>query len=123
MNLAEFVEEALSEMLAGIRNAQKKDGGQEIAAEMFEDASRFGVVGSGKEIFTIVQFDVSISAETKGGGKAGLRVWSIGAEGSGEHTAQHTNRVKFSVPLRLPLGGKSPNGDDFNRKIEYPPDA
>ena len=102
MNLAEFVEEALSEMLAGIRNAQKKDGGQEIAAEMFEDASRFGVVGSGKEIFTIVQFDVSISAETKGGGKAGLRVWSIGAEGSGEHTAQHTNRVKFSVPLRLP---------------------
>ena len=124
MNLSEFVEETLSELLAGIRNAQKKDGGGDVAAEMFEDASKLGVVGSGGEIFTVVQFDVSVSAETKGGGKAGLRVWSIRAEGSGEHTAQHTNRVKFSVPLRLPLGDKSPNGgNDFNREIEYPPDA
>ena len=116
MNLAEFVEEALSEVLAGVRNAQQKDGGQEIAAEMFEDASQFGVVGSGKELFTVMQFDVSVSAESKGAGKVGLRVWSVGAEGSGEHTAQHTNRVKFSVPLRLPLGG-SPS----SREIDYSP--
>jgi hypothetical protein len=33
MNLSEFVEETLTEILAGIRSAQKKDGGDHISAE------------------------------------------------------------------------------------------
>jgi hypothetical protein len=59
MNLAEFVEETLSEILSGIRAAQKKDGGGAIGA--------VGVVawspthhlpllarGSGDDVFTVV---------------------------------------------------------------------
>jgi Trypsin-co-occurring domain 2 len=116
MKLSEFVEETLTEILTGIREAQKKEGGGLISAEMYADGKSFGLIGSGSANFTAVQFDVSVLAETKGAGKAGIRVWSVGAEGSGEHTSQHTSRIKFAVPLRLPQGDRSePN--DFNRKL------
>lgn len=118
MNLSEFVDETLTEILSGIRLAQKKEGGQEIAAEMYSaDGKSMGIVSGGTSgHFTIVQFDVSVLAETKAGGKAGLKVWSIGAEGGGEHTSQHTSRVKFSVHLKLPVGLKAPVSS-FNRPL------
>jgi hypothetical protein len=117
MNLAEFIETTLTEILTGIRNAQKKDGGGLVSAEMWQDAKSLGVIGSGTGgNFTTVQFDVSVLAETKGGGKAGIRVWSVGAEGAGEHTSQHASRIKFAVPLRLPEGDKA-ELTDFNRAL------
>jgi hypothetical protein len=118
MNLSEFVEETLTEILTGIRAAQKKEGGQEIAAEMFSaDGKAMGIIAGGTSgFFTIVQFDVSVLAETKAGGKAGLKVWSVGAEGGGEHTSQHTSRIKFSVHLKLPMSSKAPSST-FNRTL------
>jgi hypothetical protein len=120
MNLSEFVEETLSEVLAGIRAAQKKEGGKNVAAEMYADASRQGVISGGTSgFFTVVQFDVSVAAETKAGGKGGLRVWSVGVEGSGEHTAQSTNRVKFSVHVKLPQGASVVPDRSFDRPTRY----
>jgi hypothetical protein len=123
MNLSEFVEETLTEILAGIRSAQKKQGGDHVSAEMYGDASAQGIISGGTSgFFTVVQFDVSVAAETKAGGKGGLRVWSVGVEGSGEHTSHHTNRVKFAVHLKLPEGGKVPADRSFDRPISYPDD-
>ena len=118
MNLSEFVDETLTEILSGIRSAQKKEGGQEVAAEMYSAGGKeLGVIAGGTSgLFTIVQFDVSVLAETKAGGKAGLKVFSVGAEGGGEHTSQHTSRVKFSVHLRLPMGSKAPKSS-FDREL------
>jgi hypothetical protein len=48
MNLSEFVEETLSEVLAGIRAAQTKEGGNNIAAEMYGDASAQGIISAGQ---------------------------------------------------------------------------
>ena len=81
MNLSEFVEETLSETLAGKRSAQKKEGGDHISAEMYGDATAQGIVNGGcSGNFTIVQFDVSVAAETKARGKGGLRVCSVGLD-------------------------------------------
>jgi hypothetical protein len=123
MNLSEFVEETLTEILAGIRSAQKKEGGDHISAEMYGDGSALGIISGGPSgFFTVVQFDVSVAAETKAGGKGGLRVWSVGVEGSGEHNSHHTNRVKFSVHLKLPDGKTVPADRSFNRPIRYDDD-
>jgi hypothetical protein len=120
MNLSEFVEETLTEVLNGIKAAQKKEGGDHISAEMYGDASALGIISGGTSgFFTVVQFDVSVAAETKAGGKGGLRVWSVGVEGSGEHTSHQTNRVKFSVHLKLPDGKTVPPDRSFNRPIQF----
>jgi Trypsin-co-occurring domain 2 len=114
VNLAEFVEETLSEILTGIRAAQKREGGGDVAAGF---SATTGVLASNlfkayEHTFTVVDFDVSCAAETTAGGKAGIRVMSIGAEGGGGHKSQKTSRVKFSVHLRIPEGdpAKKPGG-------------
>ena len=59
---------------------------------------------------------MAVSAETSGSGKAGLRVFGVGAEGQGEHKTGHANRINFSVPVRLPDGKQMPKErSDYNR--------
>jgi Trypsin-co-occurring domain 2 len=118
MNLAEFVEESLTEILEGIRAAQKKDGGNAVGAEMFAATDKGLLVhGGASGNFTIVDFDVSVVAENKVGGKGGLKVWGVGLEGEAGRSSQHTSRVKFSVQLRIPEGAKAPKSS-FAREID-----
>jgi hypothetical protein len=109
MNLAEFIEESLTEILAGVRGAQKQEGGMAIGAEMFgaPKGDSLLVLGGTSGTFTIVEFDVSVVAETSAGGKGGLRVWSVGVEGEGKRSDQQTSRVRFAVQLKIPQGEKA----------------
>jgi hypothetical protein len=115
MNLAEFVEETLSEILSGIRAAQKREGGGAVGAQMHGGKTDSNLINGGSSgTFTAVDFDVSVEAETTAGGKAGIRVMSIGIEGGGERKHQETSRVKFSVQLRIPDGDKATPAKGFS---------
>jgi hypothetical protein len=109
MNLAEFVENSLVQILAGIRAAQGTEGGGAIGAEILgpvpKDIAIFDGGTSG--IFTVVEFDVSVVAESSLGGKGGLKVWSAGIEGGGSRSDHQTSRVKFAVQLKIPEGQKA----------------
>jgi Trypsin-co-occurring domain 2 len=112
MDLKAFVAETLQQICDGIRQAQSKEGGDAINAE-----SNLGVVSghlipSGSYgVFTRVDFDIAVSAESVGGAKGGIKVWGIGdIEGGGERKTGHANRIAFSVPVRLPDGAKSIQG-------------
>jgi hypothetical protein len=111
VNLAEFVEETLSEILQGIRAAQKKEGGEAIGAQGIAFAPQRETLlakGSMHDIFTEVEFDVSVVAETSGGGKGELKVWSVGSiEGGGKRSNQETSRVRFAVHVKIPPGDKA----------------
>jgi hypothetical protein len=111
MDLKTFIAETLEQILAGIK--RPSDGRWRF--DRCGDVSRRRSVrqphernGGSPGIFTRVDFDVAISAETIGGGKAGLTVFGIGAEGKGEHKFGHANRISFSVPVRLPDGKQKP---------------
>jgi hypothetical protein len=113
LDLAEFVEETLSEILKGIRAAQKKKGGEAVGAAGVS-ASAWSpthpnptllVPGLGDAIFTVVEFDVSVLAETSGGGRGALRVWSVGSiEAGGKRSDQHTSRSAVCRPTQNPSG-------------------
>jgi hypothetical protein len=54
--------------------------------------------GGAAGVFTIVEFDVSVVAESGVSGKGGLRVWSAGIEGGGH---DRTSRpAESSLPYR-----------------------
>jgi hypothetical protein len=108
MKLSEFVDETLTEIVTGIRAAQAREHGENVAAALPKQTDKGLLVSAGDlGHFTVVDFDVSVVAESTAGGKAGLRVWGIGAEGQGEHVSGHTSRVRFSVHLRIPEGDLS----------------
>jgi Trypsin-co-occurring domain 2 len=110
MDLAEFVDETLSEILKGIRAAQSKEGGGAIGATGISAWSQTSLLrpGYGDTAFTTVEFDVSVLAETSGGGKGALKVWSVGSiEAGGKRSDQQTSRVRFAVQLKIPPGDTS----------------
>jgi hypothetical protein len=108
LNLAEFVEETLSEILSGIRAAQKKEGGGAIGAGGYATATPHSLLVPGMDgAYTIVEFDVSVLAETSAGGKGALKVWSVGGlEAGGKRSDQQTSRVRFGVHVKIPRGDK-----------------
>ena len=120
MNLAEFVEETLTEILTGIRAAQQKEGGGAIGAAGVVawtptyHISSLLASGLGDSVFTVVEFDVSVLAETSGGGKGALKVWSVGSiEAGGKRSDQHTSRVRFAVQVKVPRGDEAERPSGF----------
>ena len=107
MELKDYIAEALGQILSGISEAQGKELGSNINAATFGLPQGLKVFNSNIGTFTIVDFDIAVSAETSGGGGANLKVFGIGAEAAAEHRAGRANRLTFSVPVRLPDGDKS----------------
>ncbi|RCS25832.1 hypothetical protein DUT91_03475 [Phyllobacterium salinisoli] len=105
MELKDFIAETLSQIIEGVREAQAREDGANINAAM--GGAEFGgqLVNVGTYgVATRVDFDVSVTAETKGGAGAKLAVFGVGVDGGAGHTAGSANRISFSVPVRLPDG-------------------
>lgn len=107
MDIKQFVKQSLTQILEGIVSAQKCHGGSHIAAEAFISPNGNLINGGTSGIFTIVDFDISVSATTTERGDT-IRVSSIEMTSGPEKAAQNTSRVNFSVHVRLPQGGRAP---------------
>ncbi|MBO6892852.1 MAG: hypothetical protein JJ866_12995 [Roseibium sp.] len=105
MELKEFVAETLTQIIDGVKEAQAREDGPNVNAAM--SGAEFGgnLVNVGTYgVATRVDFDVAVTAESKGGAGAKLSVFGVGVEGGAGHTAGTANRISFSVPVRLPDG-------------------
>ena len=110
MKLSEFVQEVLTEIVAGVREAQSKEGGAFIVpggdgGHKYASHPRIGVGGLLKS--TIVDFDIALTVEesSKGGGGGSLKVFGVGgANVQGELASKDTtvSRIQFAVPVLLP---------------------
>lgn len=108
MDLKDFVAASLRQILDGVAQAQAGENGANINAEGAGIPDGKNVFSNGTYgNFTIVEFDVAVSAETAGKGGANLQVFGVGFEGGGEHRAGRANRISFAIPVRLPNGDKS----------------
>jgi hypothetical protein len=105
MDLKDFVAASLQQILEGIKQAQATAEGSNINAEGAGIPSGKNAYSGGSYgTFTLVEFDVAVSAETSGKGGANLKVFGAGFEGGGEHKSGTANRISFAVPVRLPDG-------------------
>ncbi|MES0870919.1 hypothetical protein [Pseudovibrio sp. SCP19] len=105
MELREFVTQSLQQILEGVREAQAGESGDNVNAGLKGVKLEGSLINGGElGVFSTVEFDVAVSAENKGGGKAALKVFGVGVEGGGQLSASYANKIKFSVPVRLPDG-------------------
>lgn len=114
MDVKQFVEASLRQIIEGVIAAQEGDNGKNVNAALsfVPDGSAGNLIHSGTYgTFTRVDFDIGVSAEseTKGGGKGGvdLKVVSLGIGGEGIRKTGSESRLRFSVPVRLPDGDQS----------------
>ncbi|MFH1344393.1 MAG: hypothetical protein ABIL01_24820 [Pseudomonadota bacterium] len=104
MDLKTFVSQSLSQILDGIRDAQKLPGGENVAADGYLGSEGNLMAGGTSGFFTRVDFDVLVVAETKDG-QQNVKVGDTEIASSDSNTGRNASRVKFTVHVRLPKGG------------------
>jgi len=103
MELQNFIEETLKQIVSGVR------GAQESAIELGAKINPRG--GSVVEMRN-VHFDVAVSTsegtETKGGISVFVGpVGSVGSQDQSDVASSSISRIKFSVPVKLPIQPKA----------------
>jgi hypothetical protein len=101
MELDEFVETTLTQILSGVAKAKEKFPSQVgISTKLPKGSVGVAEDSTGWTAF-LVEFDVEVAASAKGGGKLSVGWTAIGAGVGGEASKEsaHTNRIKFGVPI------------------------
>lgn len=116
MELKEFVQATLENIIDGVQEAQKNTK-QDAAYDEYKDcvnpqlnighgasAKNKHYLSSDKQLIHFVDFDVMISAEEvgKAGGGISVKVMGLGANTDAGVTTSSSavNKVKFSVPIK-----------------------
>ncbi len=102
MELREFVERSLAEIIQGVAAAQ-----QEVSKGARSNGSiNPKALMRGNELVS-VQFDVAVTAVEGGAAGGGISVLggivSIGGQAKSETRAESISRIKFDVPVWLPI--------------------
>jgi len=112
MDLKQFVTETLVQIAQGVSEAQTavRDVGGFANPALRGVAGResyWGSLETGHHVF-LVDFDVAITVAKGKGTNAGAKlevtsIFSLGAGGKSSEETQSTSRVKFKVPMALPV--------------------
>lgn len=118
MNLEDFVQSSLQQIINGVRKAQETTrltGKHPREADVVNPAVMYDAdpAPKGKHYATVhrnlvhfVEFDIAVTIDSSSEAKGGisLRVAGVGFDGGGSGTDRNTavSRIKFEVPLMLP---------------------
>ncbi|NEU14695.1 hypothetical protein G3T14_21690 [Methylobacterium sp. BTF04] len=121
MELSDFIQSTLSQILKGVSAAQTGDLGGNVAAETYGTPAGSNLHNAGRAgMFTVVDFDVAVSASEKDGSGT-IKVGSAEAAQGKEKASENTSRIKFAVHLKLPQGSSAPAMHSSTRPL-YRPD-
>jgi hypothetical protein len=113
MDLKEFVAETLTQIIDGVKEAQRRTEAVEGTSvnphlSAPPELARYGILNAGGNVAQVIQFDVALTAMEGTGTKGGIGVvagvFNLGSAGQSQTENSSVSRVKFSVPLALPRG-------------------
>lgn len=118
MNLEEFIETSLKQIIGGVKKAQEATrlpGKHPSEADVINPAVMYGADSAhkgkyfatvGRNLVHFVDFDVAVTTDSATEAKGGLsiKVVGIGVGGGGSTSDRDTvvSRIKFQVPIMLP---------------------
>jgi len=109
MELNEFVENALTQLLEGVIAAQSKAAKivGEISPHILDDNQiKLGFLNASGQSASVIKFDVALSVSEGSGTNAGINVLggaiNLGAGGQSAIENSTVSRIQFSVPIVLP---------------------
>jgi hypothetical protein len=116
MELKEFVSRTLTQLIAGVKDAQAE--AKTMDAHVNPHLMKNEVTGKEPRIIIpigniaqpifLVDFDVAITASEGSSAKGGLGIFvssvGIGGQGESKSTSSQESRIRFVVPISLPLG-------------------
>ncbi len=115
MNIEDFVRETLVQITTGVVQAQRQlDSSGALVNPDMHFIGKDHSIGEAKhragEVVSLVEFDVAVRVaegkETKGGIGVVAGVISLGSAGKSDSSSGSETRIKFKVPLLLPVHKK-----------------
>lgn len=111
MELKYFISETLSQLIEGVVEAQSKVQafGGRISPHVHTPSDPKSLYGRTNDKLPVifVDFDISIEAQEGTGTKGGIGVvagiFALGSQGESKENRQSSNKIKFSIPVALPL--------------------
>ncbi|WP_018463672.1 hypothetical protein [Segatella paludivivens] len=115
MELKDFISETIYQIATGVKESMEKCKDLDIIVnpniyqqsnnELYipEDPSRHGICRRITPIEIDVSVAISNSSENSAGGKIGISVFGVGGNIKDTDNTMNTNRIKFSVPVSLPV--------------------
>lgn len=119
MQLKNFISETLSQLLEGVADAQARvqlSGGR-VSPNVRTPNDSKALYGKTSDQLPVifVDFDVSVEAQEGTGTKGGIGVvtgmFNLGSTGESRENRQSVNRIKFSIPVALPLQPYKTDGE------------
>ncbi|MGE0827662.1 MAG: hypothetical protein AB7G75_00060 [Candidatus Binatia bacterium] len=117
VDLDDFIAEALTSIVQGIKKGQESVVGDHIAP-LIQGKDRnthgnFHLKGDDSNQATIVQFDVQVATEVSKAGEGGVKTKlrllvvdaDLGAEGKLSNKASNLHRLQFAIPVKIPKSG------------------
>jgi len=112
MKLQEFVNETLKEIIAGVKESQKYAASEgawvspHMRARGDKTSIRYLAETGGANIEQI-EFDVAVTSTEGSATEAGVGIFvaafGLGARGKSDESSSSISRIKFSIPLGLPM--------------------
>ena len=112
MKLQEFVSETLKEIIAGVKEAQKYAASEstlvnpELLATGGTKSGTYQTAYMGQPP-AYVEFDVAVTSTEGSATEAGAGIFvagfGLGAKGKSDESSSSLSRIKFSVPVGLPI--------------------
>jgi hypothetical protein len=107
MELRVFIRETLKDILGGIHDAQQELE-QGIVVPALNEEGWKGLE-TGLTSYQVIDFEVSVNAVEQEGSEAKLTVVAAiiggGVKGESSTVAEHTAKLAFKIPVRLPIDG------------------
>lgn len=107
MELKEFIAETLVQIQEGVGDAIKRRSATYGAAGVINPVFGATMNATGADHLQKVEFDIAVTVSDKatGGGKAGLKVFSVELSGEVSKGAEQSSvsRIKFTVPVIPPV--------------------
>jgi hypothetical protein len=130
VDLKDFVSATLTQIVTGVAEAQNavRDAGGCVNPAIVAAINRESYIGShghGEHVYAVA-FDVAVTVAESTGTNAGAKLQiasllSLGAGGESRDASSSTSRVKFNVPLALPVDSASKEtlaADDAGRSAK-----
>ena len=103
IELKEFVEEAISQIVDGITAAQKRveTSGAIVSPRKSNSKNNVGIEG---KLYSVqnIEFEVSLANMSGEGGKVTFGAWGFGSNTKIEGQAKSATNIRFSIPIVFP---------------------
>lgn len=102
LQLRDFVAETIKQVIDGVATAQEYATSKKAIVNPLTDRYR-------NPSPQLISFDVAVTAakgaKTQGGVAVFTGILGLGSKGQSEKSNETVNRIQFSVPISLPIGG------------------